>query len=113
MARTSVSMASSAPRQSSSISSDAIVRLARPIAEPRHEIVEGALGVAEEHARVLVQEERVVDTGVAGGHPAFEHDDPPRLPRLEHRHAVDRAALVLEGARIDDVVGADYEHHVG
>src|ERR1700712_5401758 len=49
------------------------------------------LGVAEEHAGLGVDEQRVVDAGVARAHGALEHDHGCRLVDVEDRHAVDRA----------------------
>jgi hypothetical protein len=74
--------------------------------------MERRLGVAEEHARVLAEEERVVDAGEARTHAALEHEHGPRLVDVDDRHAVDRAVLVLAGRRVDHVVGADDDAHV-
>ncbi len=49
------------------------------------------LGVAEQHLRLGVVIELVVDTRVAGAHRALEHDHVVCLIDLEDRHTVDRA----------------------
>ncbi len=58
-------------------------------------------------------EQHVLDASEARIHAAFQHDDVARLVRLEHRHAVDRAAGIVAGRRVDHVVRADHKHHVG
>src|SRR5215210_145138 len=71
------------------------------------------LGVAEEHDRLRVEEERILDPGEAGLHAPLEHDDALRGVDVQDRHPVDRASLVVAGVRVDHVVGADDEHDVG
>lgn len=39
------------------------------------DVLDAVLGVAEQHLRVLLEEERVLHAGVARGHGALEHDD--------------------------------------
>jgi hypothetical protein len=47
------------------------------------------LGVAVEHARVLLEEQRVLDARIAGALAALRHEDLLGLPHLQHRHAGD------------------------
>src|SRR5262249_7373646 len=70
------------------------------------------LAVAEHHHGLVEIEERIVQPRVARGHRALVHEHGARLVRLDDGHAVDRAARLL-GERIDDVVRAEHEHHVG
>src|SRR6185436_2442811 len=74
---------------------------------------EHALGIAEEHHRLGIVVELVVDPGEAGLEAALDDDDVARLVDVEDRHAVDRARLVVTSRGIDDVVGAHHQHHVG
>ena len=48
------------------------------------------LGVAEQHRRIFLVEQRVLHAGVAGGHRPLEDHDVLGLPHLQHRHAGDR-----------------------
>ena len=43
--------------------------------------LDAGLGVAEEHLRVVPEEQRVLHAGVAGGHRALEDDDLAGLPQ--------------------------------
>src|SRR6056297_1193125 len=47
------------------------------------------LGVAIEHPRVLLEEQRVLDAGIAGALAPLRHEDVFRLPDLQHRHTGD------------------------
>ena len=69
-------------------------------------------GVAEEHAGVLIEEQRVAHAGVASAHAAFHHDHRAALPDLQHRHAGDGAGGVVLGAGIDNVVGPDHKDDI-
>src|SRR4051794_26285916 len=71
-----------------------------------------ALGVAEEHEGLLEEVDLVLDAGEARVHAPLDRHDGAGLVHLEDRHAVDRAALVVPGGRVDDVVGADDQRHV-
>ena len=82
-------------------------------AERREQLGHALLGVAEQHERVVVVAKRVVDARVPGRHAALEHHDARRLPDLQHRHPVDRAAGIVLGRGVHDVVGADHHDHVG
>src|SRR5687768_13805508 len=53
--------------------------------------VDHLLRVAEQHARVLFVEERIVHARVAARHAPLHDDAGLRLPHFEDRHAVDRA----------------------
>src|SRR5919199_3538207 len=57
-----------------------------------HELRERFLGVAEEHGRLRVVEQVVVDPGKAGTHAALEEDHVVRLVDVEYGHAVNGAA---------------------
>src|SRR5665811_231592 len=77
------------------------------------DVFDADLRVAEQHLRVLAEEQRVLHTGVARVHAPLEHDDVTSLPHLEDRHAGDRAGRVLERGRVDRVVRADDQHDIG
>jgi hypothetical protein len=66
-----------------------------------------------EHAGVVGVEQRVLDAGEAGALAALDDDGVLRIDHVEDRHAVDRAGRVGLGHRVDHVVGADDERHVG
>jgi hypothetical protein len=86
---------------------------ARPWFQRRQHLVQHLLGVAEQHAVVVLVEQRVVDAGVAGGHAALHHDAGLGLPDFQHRHAGDGAGRVVLRGRVHDVVGADDHGDVG
>jgi diguanylate cyclase (GGDEF)-like protein/PAS domain S-box-containing protein len=80
----------------------------------RHQhLVQHLLRIAEQHAVVLLVEERIVHAGVAGGHAALHDDRGLGLPDFQHRHAGDRAGRVVLRRRVHDVVGADHHGDVG
>ena len=74
---------------------------------------ERRLRIPEEHLRLLVIEELVLDTGEAGIHAALHDDDVRRLIHVENGHSMDRAARIVAGGRIDDVVRPDDECDIG
>ena len=69
--------------------------------------IQAFLGVAEQHARVLLEEQRILHACVTGGHGAFQHDGGAALPAFQNRHAADRAVGLFKRGRVHDVVGAD------
>ena len=69
--------------------------------------------VAEEHERVRLVEERVVDAGKPGRHAALQDDDGLRLVDVEDRHPVDRAVRLGPRGGVDHVVGADDDSNIG
>src|ERR1700722_14240903 len=73
----------------------------------------GGLAVAVQHAGIVEIEQRILDAGETCTLAALDHDDVLGLVGVEDRHAVDRARLVVARHRIDDVVGADDQCHVG
>jgi AspT/YidE/YbjL antiporter-like protein len=77
------------------------------------DVFDALLGVAEEHLRVLLEEQRVLHAGIAGVHRALEDDDVSRPSTPQHRHPGDRAGRVVLGGGVDRVVGADDQHDVG
>ena len=46
-------------------------------------------------------------------HAPLHDDDTLRLVDVQDRHAVDRTRRVVSGGRVDHVVGADHQRHVG
>src|SRR6185312_7213888 len=52
------------------------------------DVLDGFLRVTEEHRRVLLVEERVVDAGEARVHAPLQDDHRVRLVHVEDRHAV-------------------------
>mmetsp|Transcript_49740 Transcript_49740/g.67781 ORF Transcript_49740/g.67781 Transcript_49740/m.67781 type:complete len:547 (-) Transcript_49740:1504-3144(-) len=86
--------------------------LLQALAQIRCKLVGRLLRVAQEHLRVLLEEDRVLKVGVAAGHGALAEDDLLGPPHLDHRHAPDRAALDLLRGGVGDVVRADHEHDV-
>jgi hypothetical protein len=77
------------------------------------ELLDGRLRVAEEHRRVRLVEEVVVDPCEAGIHAALEDDDVRGLVDVQDRHAVERALRVVARGGVRDVVRADDERDVG
>ncbi len=49
--------------------------LFRGLFQKSQNTVDAGFGVAEEHTGVVFVEERIVDTGIAGRHASFEHND--------------------------------------
>src|SRR6185295_11672213 len=82
------------------------------VLDRRHQAGQGSLGVSEEHRRLGIVEQLVLDAGESRVHAALEHDDAVGLVHVQDRHSVDRAALVRAGGRVDDVVGPDDESDV-
>src|SRR5688572_8983113 len=74
--------------------------------EGPEDVLHALARVPEQHAAVLPEEQWVLHTGVARRHGALEHDDVLGLPDLEHRHAGDRAAGIVDRRRVHRVVGA-------
>ena len=75
--------------------------------------VRPSLRVGEEHARLGVGVQLVVDARVARPHRALHDDDRARVVDVEDRHAVDRAGRVRPCRRVGDVIGAHDERHIG
>src|SRR2546422_8582933 len=73
---------------------------------------QGVLGVAEEHDRLGVVEQLVIDAGEAGAHAALHEHDVLRLVGVEDGHPIDRAARRVVCRRVDHVVGANDERDV-
>ena len=71
------------------------------------------LGVAEQHHRVVPEEELVLDAGIARPHASLDEQYGAGTLHVEDRHAVDRALRVVLGGRVGHVVRADYEGDVG
>ena len=71
------------------------------------------LGVAEQHHRVVAEEQLVLDAGVARAHAALDEQHGLGLLDVEDRHAEDRRLRVGLGGRVGDVVGADDKGDVG
>src|SRR3954452_8827842 len=59
--------------------------------ESDQDVLDALPRVAEQHAAVVPEEQRVLHAGVAGVHRALEDDDLPGLPDLEDGHAGDGA----------------------
>mmetsp|Transcript_8825 Transcript_8825/g.27381 ORF Transcript_8825/g.27381 Transcript_8825/m.27381 type:complete len:609 (-) Transcript_8825:131-1957(-) len=75
-------------------------------------LVDAALGVAQKHVRVCVEEERVLHIGVPARQRALEHDDLLGAPHLDHRHARQLRVGVFHSRWVDCVVGTDHQHRV-
>src|SRR3954447_6669492 len=78
-----------------------------------HQGAQRVLRVAEEHRRLRVIEQCVVDPCEARSHRPLQEDDLLGVVGVDDRHAVDRRARLVAGRRVDDVVGADDEDDVG
>ena len=74
---------------------------------------EHRLGVAEEHERVVGEEQLVLDAGKPGVHAPLDDEHRLGLVGVDDRHAEDGARLVVPGGRIHDVVGPQHQGHVG
>ena len=70
-------------------------------------------GVAEQHHRVVAEEQLVVDPRITRGHRALDEEHRLRPLDIEDRHAVDRRGRIGLGRRVGHVVGADDEGDVG
>src|ERR1035441_6505637 len=57
--------------------------------------LQGSFRIAEEHSRVVLVEQEILNTGEARGHRAFHDDDCFCAVGFNDRHAVNRTALVL------------------
>ena len=77
------------------------------------DLSEGLARVAEEHARFLVIEKRVVDAGEAMAHAALEDDDVASAVDVEDRHSVNRARRVVAGGGVYDIVRANHQNDIG
>ena len=84
-----------------------------PSAEGLDDLLGHLLGVAEQHHRLVGEEQRVVDAGIARRQRPLEEQGGARLVGIENRHAVDVATRVGARHRVGDVVGADDEGNVG
>src|ERR1700720_4233240 len=69
--------------------------------------------VAKEHQGVIKIVKRIVNTGEAGTHAAFDDHHGVGFVDIEDGHAVDGAGRVGAGGGVGDVVGADDEGYVG
>lgn len=76
------------------------------------QLLADVLTSAQQHHRVLLEEQWVVDIGIASSHGSLVDDDVLGLPDLEDWHTGDRAVWVLEGRGVDDVVGSDDQDHI-
>eukprot|EP00053_Salpingoeca_punica_P012955 m.116409 g.116409 ORF g.116409 m.116409 type:complete len:1093 (-) comp16076_c1_seq1:125-3403(-) len=74
--------------------------------------VADGLCVAEEHVGVGLEEDRVVDVGVACAEGALHDDDLLGVPDGEDGHAGNGRIRVVQGGGVDRVVGADDEGDV-
>ena len=70
------------------------------------------LRIAEDHHGLVHVEEFVVQACIACRHGTLVHNNRLGLVGLQNRHAINRAAL-LQGGRVDHVVGAQDDGHVG
>src|SRR6266498_4179954 len=67
----------------------------RLIAQRFYDLLGHLLGVAEQHHRIVAVEQFVVDAGIADpAHRALHEQHGARFLHVEHRHAVERRALV-------------------
>ncbi|SVM39198.1 Uncharacterised protein [Klebsiella pneumoniae] len=71
------------------------------------------LRIAVDHVAVFLEEQKVLDAGIAFAPTALDHIDLMGLVGVEDRHAVDRRGLVGARRRIDDVVRPDHQRDVG
>src|SRR5262245_33117203 len=76
-------------------------------------LADDGFGVAEKHIGAVAVVQLVLNAGKPGVHAAFDCKTGAGLVGVDDRHAVNWAGLVVAGGRIDDVVGADYQHDVG
>ena len=86
---------------------------ARRSVDHRQQRIQRLLGVAIEHPRVFLEEQRVLDAGIARALPAFGHEHLLGLPAFQHRHPGDGAVGVFLRGRVHDVVRPDDDGHVG
>ena len=70
-------------------------------------VVDSVLRIAEEHRGVLVEEQRILHTGIARRHGALEHDHVVGVPSAQHRHTGDRASRISLSRRVHRVIRAD------
>ena len=62
-------------------------------AELSDDVAHKLLGVAEQHQGVIEVIQRIVDSGEAGGHAAFDDHDGVGFVNVQNWHTVDRATL--------------------
>lgn len=74
-------------------------------------VVHPILRVADQHLRVLSEEQRVLHSRVARCHRALEHDEVLGLSGAQHRHTRDRTRRIFGGGRVHGVIRADHEYH--
>src|ERR1700683_1325646 len=71
-----------------------------------------SFGVSEKHQRLIEVVKRVIDSGEARTHAAFDHHYGASFIDVQNWHAVDRAAGIAASCGICDVVRADYQRYV-
>jgi len=76
------------------------------------ECVAGLLGIAQQHAGVLLEEDGVVHRRVAHAQRTLHHNHLLREPDAQDGHAGDDGVGVLLGGGVDCVVGTDDQHKV-
>src|SRR5690242_17957433 len=102
-----------APSRASSIVSPLSTLIVLRCFERLLDLCQRLTRVAEQHSRLFVIEQRVVDTRETVAHAPLEDDDVLRTVDIENRHAVDRTRRIVARGRINDIVGADDQHDIG
>src|SRR5437879_2488446 len=69
--------------------------------------IQRCFGVAEQHPRVWLVEQVVLDAGESGRQRALEHNHGFGAVGFDDRHAVNRTALFFARGGIDHIIGAD------
>ena len=78
-----------------------------------NDVLDSILGIAEQHCRVVIEEQRILDTGISRGHRSLEDNDVVGMPHAQYRHTGNRTGRVSLSGGIDGVVGPDHQHDIG
>mmetsp|Transcript_6580 Transcript_6580/g.12392 ORF Transcript_6580/g.12392 Transcript_6580/m.12392 type:complete len:378 (+) Transcript_6580:537-1670(+) len=70
------------------------------------------LCVTQEHPVVFLEEQRIVNTSISRGHGSLHHDALLRLPHMKDGHASKSTVGIVNGIRVDDIVGTQDQRNV-
>lgn len=68
------------------------------------------LGTSQEHTAVGLEEQWVIDIGVACSHSSLVNNDVLGVPHFQNWHTSNRAVWVFNGGGIDNIVGTNNQH---
>jgi hypothetical protein len=67
---------------------------------------------SQQHHRVLLEEERVVNVSVSSTHRTLVDNHVLSTPDLQHRHTCNGTFGVLQSRGVDDIISTNDQHHV-